>query len=40
MRTARRATPSTTLLWDLDEHVAMMDAAGIDAAFLTERSEA
>jgi predicted TIM-barrel fold metal-dependent hydrolase len=24
-----------TLLWDLDEHVAMMDAAGIDAAFLT-----
>ena len=21
-----------TLLWDLDEHVAMMDAAGIDAA--------
>jgi predicted TIM-barrel fold metal-dependent hydrolase len=24
-----------SLLWDLDEHVAMMDAAGIDAAFLT-----
>jgi predicted TIM-barrel fold metal-dependent hydrolase len=24
-----------TLLWDLDEHVAMMDATGIDAAFLT-----
>ena len=27
-----------SLLYDLDEHVAMMDAAGIDAAFLTSAS--